>query len=188
MQAEPQDWPNLYLVGFMGTGKSAAGRGVAERLGLRYVDSDAEIEARLGMPVTQIFAERGEAAFREEERRFITEGHPATGCVISTGGGLITVPGLREAMTAKGILLCLFASRETILERTARNQNRPLLQTDDPAAKIEALLDERLPLYRKCPYGVLTDHRPIAEVVRQICRQYLDAMPAHAAGSREAKD
>src|SRR4051812_46435873 len=90
-------WPgrmdtNLYLVGFMGTGKSTVGRQLARQMGFEFIDSDHEIERRQGKPVSQIFAEEGEARFRALEREFIEHGHPTKKCVVSCGGGLVVPP------------------------------------------------------------------------------------------------
>src|SRR5687768_5670956 len=85
---------NLYLVGFMGTGKSTVGRVLAQRLGMRVLDSDAEIERRAGQSITEIFAARGEAGFRELEREFVESGHPAEGCIVACGGGLVLQEGM----------------------------------------------------------------------------------------------
>ena len=82
------DNPNLYLVGFMGTGKSTVGRRVAENLGFQFIDVDQSIEGEEGLSIAQIFAQRGEEAFRELERKFINSGHPDSNCVVSCGGGL----------------------------------------------------------------------------------------------------
>ena len=92
---------NLYLVGFMGTGKSTVGRQVARQMGFEFIDSDHEIERRQGQPVSQIFAEQGEAKFRALEREFIEHGHPAQKCVVSCGGGLV-VPTRNEHWCVHG--------------------------------------------------------------------------------------
>src|SRR4051812_7704562 len=85
---------NLYLVGFMGTGKSTVGRQVARQLGFQFLDSDHEIERLQGKPVARIFAEEGEAKFRTLEREFIERGHPADRCIVACGGGLVVPPGM----------------------------------------------------------------------------------------------
>src|SRR4051812_8172478 len=105
---------NLYLVGFMGTGKSTVGRLVAQKLGFAVFDSDHEIEQREGRSIPEIFAKDGEPAFRALERRFIEEGHPASRVVVSCGGGLVVPIGMLELLQAKGVVICLHASLETI--------------------------------------------------------------------------
>ncbi|MBE2214020.1 MAG: shikimate kinase [Opitutaceae bacterium] len=164
---------NLYLVGFMGTGKTTVGRALAQRLGMQMIDIDAEIERREGMPIPEIFRERGEPVFREMERAFITSGHPATGCVVSCGGGLVVQPGMIEELRRRGVVICLTARPETILARTQTHKNRPLLDTDDPLARIRELLEKREAAYRAAGTQVLTDMRPLSEIVGHVQRVYL---------------
>src|SRR5436190_14482731 len=111
---------NLYLVGFMGTGKSTVGRAVAQKLGFELLDSDHEIERECGKTIAEIFAAEGEALFRTRERKFIEQGHPATRTVVSCGGGLVVQPGMLPVLQDKGVVICLHAAIETILARTAR--------------------------------------------------------------------
>src|SRR5882724_2140288 len=120
---------NLYLVGFMGTGKSTVGRAVAQKLRFELVDSDFEIERQRGKSIPDIFASEGEAAFRVMERAFIENGHPSSRTIVSCGGGLVVQPGMLALLQSKGVVVCLHASLETILARTARHQHRPLLVT-----------------------------------------------------------
>ena len=164
--------PNIYIVGFMGTGKSTIGRLLAQQLDYRCFDSDLWIEHRSGMTIPQLFAERGEPAFRLLEKEFMESGHPGEGCVISCGGGLVFQPGMKELLQERGVVISLFASPETIFERTRSNRNRPLLNVEDPLGEIRKLLDARLPVYRDAGIGVLTEGRPVAEVVAHILRIY----------------
>jgi len=164
--------PNLYLVGFMGTGKSAVGRSVAQRLGFEFIDSDHEIERTAGKTIPEIFESVGEAGFREMEKQFMENGHRSNGMIVSCGGGLIAQPGMLELVKSMGPVVCLLASVETIYERTSKNSNRPLLQTEDPKARIRELLSEREPIYRKAGTEVLTDGRSINEVVSHVVRIY----------------
>ena len=172
MTAQDSTVPNLYVVGFMGTGKSSISRRVARKLGMHFLDTDYEIEKAEGMPVSQIFAEQGEAHFRKLEWEYIEQGHPADGCVVSCGGGLVTQEGIVDLMKAKGVLLCLHASVETILSRTSGNSKRPLLQVEDPEVRIRELLAERQPYYSLAQVSVLTDQRSIPEVVEHVVRNY----------------
>lgn len=164
--------PNLYLVGFMGTGKSVIGRKLSELLNYSFIDSDDWIEQREGQPIPEIFQTRGEAYFRSCERDFIESGHPAEATVVSCGGGLIIPEGMVEQVKEKGRLFCLFASPETILKRTQNNPNRPLLQGEDPEARIRTLMAEREPIYLKAGTLITTDQRPIPEIVNHIKRLY----------------
>lgn len=162
---------NLYLVGFMGTGKTTVGRAVAQRLGFRYLDSDHEIERLAGRDIAALFAGEGEAAFRARERDFIAAGHPDDGAVIACGGGLVVQPGMLELLRSKGVVVCLHASIETILARTARHGKvRPLLDHPDPEARARALYAEREPIYRSAGTVVLTDGRPLSDIAAHVVR------------------
>lgn len=163
---------NLYLTGFMGTGKTTIGRVVAYRLGFALMDSDHEIEHKYGKTIPQIFADQGEPAFRAMERDFVETGHPATKTVIACGGGLIVQPGNLEALQKKGVIICLHASLETILKRTQGNKNRPLLDVDDPMERIRTLYAVREPIYKKAGSVILTDGRPMLDIVQHVMRAY----------------
>jgi len=156
----------------MGVGKSAIGRRVARELGFRFIDSDHQIEKEQGKKIPEIFATEGEAHFRKLERQFIESGHLETSCVVSCGGGLVVQPGMKELLKEKGVVVCLFASAESIIERTSRNKNRPLLNVADPAAKVRALLEEREPIYMDSGACITTEGRTIPEVVRHMIRTY----------------
>ncbi len=166
------DIPNLYLVGFMGTGKTTVGRQVARELGAEFLDSDREIERTAGRPVAEIFSEDGEAAFRGLERKFIDEGHPARGCVVACGGGLIVPDGMLELLLARGVVVCLHASLAMILQRTTHTAHRPLLQVADRASRISELYAQREAVYRRAALTVLTDRRTQREVVAHVLRLY----------------
>lgn len=163
---------NLYLVGFMGTGKTTLGRALAQRLKYRCVDSDHEIERQQGKAVSQIFAEQGEAAFRAMERDFIDHGHPTERQIVACGGGLVVQPGMLELLQTKGVVVCLHASIETILRRTAGNRSRPLIDVEDPEKRLRDLYAAREPIYRRAGTLVLTDGRPLAEIVQHVLRIY----------------
>jgi shikimate kinase len=163
---------NLYLVGFMGTGKSTVGRQVARQLGFHFLDSDHEIERSQGKPVARIFAEEGEAKFRVMEREFIEHGHPAHQCVVACGGGLVVPPGMLELLHRRGIVMCLHASIETILRRTMHATHRPLLQVENPGERLRQLYAEREGIYRRTGTMVLTDSRPQREIVAHVLRVY----------------
>jgi shikimate kinase len=163
---------NLYLVGFMGTGKSTVGRAVAQRLGFGALDSDHEIERLCGKSIPEIFASDGEAAFRARERAFITGGHPAERTLVACGGGMVIQPGMLEALKARGVVICLHASLATILERTARTRHRPLLNVEHPEERIRALYAEREPIYRQAGSVILTDSRPLSDIVAHVVRTW----------------
>ena len=163
---------NLYLVGFMGTGKSTVGRAVAMRLGFQLLDSDHEIERERGRTVAQLFAAEGEAAFRALERRFVERGHPDRGVVVACGGGLVVQPGMLELLNTKGVVMCLHASLETVLRRTGQTRTRPLLDVADPAARLRQLYLEREPIYKRAGTVILTDLRPVHDIVMHVLRSY----------------
>jgi shikimate kinase len=161
---------NLYLVGFMGTGKTTVGRAAAQRLGFAFLDSDREIERIQGRSIPDLFAAAGEPAFRVLERAFVNGGHPGRRTVVACGGGLVVQPGLPALLAGRGVTICLHASVDTILDRTGRQKGRPLLNVPDPAERVRALLAEREPIYRSVGTLVLTDARPLREVVAHVVR------------------
>ena len=163
---------NLYLVGFMGTGKSTVGRAVAHRLGFDAVDSDHEIERLSGLTVSELFARDGEAAFRVREREFVLHGHPAARTLVACGGGLVVQPGMLDLLKARGVIICLHASIETILDRTSRNRNRPLLDVANPEERIRTLYAEREAIYKQAGTVILTDSRPLQDIVGHVIRAW----------------
>jgi shikimate kinase len=163
---------NLYLVGFMGTGKTTVGRAVAQKLGFHLLDSDHEIERKQGKSIPDIFANEGEAAFRVMEREFIEGGHPAERTVISCGGGLVVQQGMLALLKTKGVVVCLHASIETILERTARQRNRPLLAVENPDERVRILYAQREAVYKQAGTVILTDARPLNDIVGHVMRAW----------------
>ena len=163
---------NLYLVGFMGTGKTTVGRTVAHWLGFALIDSDHEIERQQKKTVSEIFATDGEPAFRVMERAFIEGGHPAERAVVSCGGGLVVQSGMLELLKQKGVVICLHASLETILHRTQGNKNRPLLNVENPFERIRALYAVREPIYNQAGTVILTDGRTMPDIVQHVLRTY----------------
>jgi shikimate kinase len=163
---------NLYLVGFMGTGKSTVGRAVAHKLGFHMLDSDHEIERLKKKTIPEIFSQEGEPVFRAMERVFIEGGHPAERTVISCGGGLVVQPGMLERLKAKGVVVCLHASVETILARTSRQQNRPLLVAENPEERIRTLFAAREPIYKQSGTVILTDSRPLMDIAGHVMRAW----------------
>ncbi len=154
---QPGVKPNLYLLGFMGTGKSVLGRRLAERLNFRFLDSDDEIEKKYSMSVRDIFSKFGEGKFREMEREFITAGHPSSACVVACGGGMSCRPGMPELLRSKGVCVVLFSKPEEILERVSGTSKRPLLNVANPMDKIRSLLKERTPFYMKSGVAIVAD-------------------------------
>jgi shikimate kinase len=167
---------NLYLIGFMGTGKSVVGQLAAKMLGLSFLDSDLEIEKKHQTSISKIFKIHGEIGFRKMERDFIQSGHPKTGCLISCGGGLPIAEGMIEILKSNGKVFTLWASPKTIFERTKKNSSRPLLQTEDPLSKIAELLSEREIRYRMADKIISTDAKSPSEVATLIQKYYLEEL------------
>lgn len=141
--------PNLYLVGFMGTGKTVLGKRLSQRLAMKFIDSDDEIEKKCGMKIKEIFEKKGEDFFRNEEREFIEHGHPSSGCIVACGGGLVCRGDMPEIVRKKGVSIVLFCDADTILNRVSRTNKRPLLQVENPLEKIKILLNERDSFYKR---------------------------------------
>jgi shikimate kinase len=163
---------NLYLVGFMGTGKTTVARAVGQKLGFQVIDSDHEIERLKGKTIPEIFAQEGEPVFRALEREFVERGHPSARTIVACGGGLVVQPNMLELLKTKGVIVCLHASVETILARTARHRNRPLLAVDDPEERIRTLYAAREPIYKKSGTVILTDLRPLHDIVAHVIRAW----------------
>ena len=156
----------------MGTGKSSLGRALSRRWHCPFADTDHLIEKKIQMPIRDFFAQKGEAAFRELERECVEKWIPSAGAVISCGGGLVMPDGMIERLKTKGIVVCLFASPETILRRTQSTNHRPLLQTEDPEARIRELMAQREPTYLRAGTSVLTDGRNFLDLTIAIERIY----------------
>ena len=152
----------------MATGKSSVGKKLAEIMGLEFIDMDAVIEAEEGISIPQIFAERGEPAFRELESRMVERMMNRTGLVISTGGG--TVVNLRNIANLKscGVLVSLTANIPTILRRAGSGKERPLLQAEDREERVRELLLKRETFYSQADITIDTSSLTIEEVAREI--------------------
>ena len=144
----------------MGAGKTTVGRAVARRLDRPFFDSDHEIVARTGARIPVIFELEGEAGFREREAQVITDLTSQRDIVLATGGGAILRPENRQALQNNGLVVYLRANPHDLWLRTRRDKNRPLLQTEDPKARLEELFAVRDPLYRECAHFVIETGRP----------------------------
>jgi shikimate kinase len=160
---------SIVLVGMMGVGKSSIGRRLAARLGVPFVDADSEIEKAAGMSIADIFARHGEADFRSGEARVIArllDGGPQ---VLATGGGAVMNADTRAAIKAKGVSIWLSAEFEVLMRRINKRKNdRPLLQTADPAATLRELLVAREPVYAQADLTVQSREVPHDAIVAEI--------------------
>lgn len=161
---------HIILIGFMGAGKSTVGRRLSRKLSRQLLDTDAMIEARAGMTVSEIFASRGEAAFRATETEVLAglalRREPV---IISTGGGMPMRPENREALRKLGHVVWLRVKPGTVCERLAGDNTRPLLAGDDRQQKVEALLAQRGPIYGETAHlTVDADGRAPEEIAEEI--------------------
>lgn len=161
---------NIILTGFMGTGKTTAGKRLAKRLGWTFVDVDDLIEAGAKMPIARIFAERSEAVFRRLERRQINKVVRAHGQVIATGGGAFLDPQNRSQLTSSGPVVCLAAKPQAIMARVGKKLHaRPLLAgAKNPLARITTLLKQRAPAYAQADLTIDTTQLSIEQVVERL--------------------
>ena len=160
---------NLFLVGPMGSGKSAVGRQLARLLHLAFVDSDEEIEARTGVDIPFIFEKEGEDGFRKREVKVIDELSQRDGVVLATGGGAIADSESRSRLGARGFVVYLHTSVKQQLERTRSGRERPLLEKDNKEMVLQELMDERDSLYREISDLIVeTDGRRVQTVAREI--------------------
>ncbi|MBU2886623.1 shikimate kinase [Gilvimarinus agarilyticus] len=150
---------HVFLVGPMGVGKSTIGRMLASDLGLPFLDTDRVIEERTGADIPWIFDMEGEDGFRQRETNVLADICQMTASVVATGGGIVTREKNLELMRNAGTTCYLQASVEQLVERTARDKKRPLLQVDNPREKIEQILAEREPSYRSVSQIVVNTDR-----------------------------
>src|SRR3954470_19380937 len=158
---------NVYLVGPMGAGKSTIGRVLAAELHLSFRDSDRVIEDRTGADIPWIFDMEGEEGFRDRESAVLEELSKSKDAVIATGGGIILRQQNRDIMKSSGYVCYLTASIEQLVERTARDKKRPLLQVENPRQKIIDLLALRDPLYREAADFIINTDRRAPKLVAQ---------------------
>ena len=160
---------SIFLTGPMGAGKSTIGRQLSKQLGLPFHDSDHEIETRTGVDIPLIFELEGEAGFRKRECVAIDDLTRLPGIVLATGGGAILDPSNRERLSSRGKVIYLHASVNQQLKRTRMDRNRPLLQTEDPRARLGELMATRDPLYREVANLIIdTDGLRVRDVVNKI--------------------
>jgi shikimate kinase len=170
---------SFFLVGPMGAGKSTIGRQLAKSLSCVFLDSDKEVEDRTGVDIPLIFELEGEAGFRAREHAVIDDLTQRAGIVLATGGGAVLDPENRQHLRDRGQVIYLETSVDQQLARTARDRNRPLLQTENPRARLEELMRIRAPLYREVAHHIVdTDGRRVREVVDDILQRIRDEQAA----------
>lgn len=151
--------PSIFIVGLMGAGKTTIGRLLARHRQLEFIDSDHEIEDRCGVSIPTIFEIEGEAGFRKRESCIIEELTRRSGIVLGTGGGAVLDPANRQYLKSRGTVVYLRCHPEELYLRTRHDRNRPLLQTDDPLARLKTLYAQRHPLYMETADIVLESGR-----------------------------
>jgi len=159
---------NIYLVGFMGTGKTEVGKALAKKKKLQFVDLDDLIELREKRTISDIFAQDSELYFRKVEKRVLKEVSREKKFVVACGGGIVLDKDNIKIMKETGIIICLTASPQVILERTSAYRHRPLLSVSNPRKQIELLLKLRAPYYARADKTIDTSKITIKEVVDKI--------------------
>jgi len=170
----------IALVGLMGVGKSSVGRRLANALELPFCDADAEVEAAAGRSITDIFAELGEPAFREGERRVIARLLEQPPHVLATGGGAFINPQTRALIKSKAISIWLKADLEVLARRVTRKDSRPLLAGRDPLEVLRAQAEVRYPAYGEADLVVETGDAAHHVTVEQVIQALRDHLPAGA--------
>ncbi len=164
---------NLYLIGMMGVGKSTVGQLVAKALGYRFFDTDTVIEQATGQSISEIFAGMGEAEFRQLETQVLAELSAYTRLVVATGGGIVSQQK-NWSYLRHGLIIWLNVPIEVLFHRLKQDTTRPLLQTADPLAKLQLLLQERRSLYAQADIEIPITAEESAE---QVADRILLAIP-----------
>ena len=175
---------SIVLVGMMGAGKSSIGKRLAVRLGIPFIDADAEIESAAGMTISEIFSAHGEPYFRAGEARVIARLLESGPQVLATGGGAFMNADTRALVAVKGISVWLKADFDILMRRIKRRTDRPLLKTEDPAATLKALMAERYPMYAEADLAVESREAPHETIVEEIIaglRPLLSTVPGESA-------
>jgi shikimate kinase len=172
---------NVVLIGFSGSGKSAVGRALAERLGWEFADTDREVEIAAGKRIHEIFAEEGEAAFRQLEREAVVRALKGGPRVVAVGGGAVVDAANRQAMEGDSLIVLLEAEVETLHRRLAEHvaeEPRPMLEVSDPQARIATLKAARGPAFRAIADAVVhTDGLDAGEVAARVADLVLEGKP-----------
>jgi shikimate kinase len=164
----------IVLVGLMGAGKTTVGRRLAHRLNLPFLDADAEIEAAAGRTIEQLFADFGEPAFRDGERRVIARLLSGAPMVLATGGGAYIDAETRALIKQRGLSIWLRAELDVLMRRVGKRSNRPLLKQDDPRAVMTRLMEARYPIYGEADLIIDSREGPHEQIVRAIIQALPD--------------
>jgi shikimate kinase len=159
---------NIVLTGFMGAGKTAVGKELAQILGMKLIDIDTEIEKSEQITINEIFSQFGEPRFREIETMMIKQIAAGKNLIISTGGGAVLKQENMAILRENGVIVCLMASPETILKRTSTSNDRPLLKVENPLEKINQLLTFRKPFYEKADIMIDTENKTPLQIAEEI--------------------
>ena len=167
---EALDTRSIVLVGLMGAGKTSVGRRLAQRLGLSFADADAEIERAAGKTIPEIFADHGEAEFRNGEKRVISRLLDEGPQILATGGGAFMDTETRQNIADRGLSVWLNADVDLLLKRVKRRSNRPLLAQGDPKETLNRLIEERYPVYALADVEVMSKDAPHQRIVTSIVK------------------
>ena len=160
--------PNIFLIGFMGTGKTTLGQMLADRTSMKFIDLDFQIEEQTGKKISEIFIDEGEAWFRKKETEVLSGYIVQSNQVFSTGGGIVLNPYNVELMKENGIVIALKANMETLWERLKDSTNRPLLKNENPKEALQRLYQQRIELYDDSHISIQVDEHSPAELVQEI--------------------
>ena len=178
---------SIVLVGMMGAGKTAVGRRLAKVLGWPFADADWAIEAAAGTTIANIFAEIGEAAFRQRERQVIARLLQDERQVLALGGGAFVDPKTRALVRERALSIWLCADLDVLVKRTGRRGDRPLLAGGDPGARLAALLEQRASIYAQADIVVDSSKGPVGAVVARAIDALAAVMGAAATGAAPAR-
>ena len=162
---------NIYIVGFMGTGKTVVGRALSQKTRVIFVDLDACIEEKEKMTISEIFKTKGEEYFRRIEKEALLNASKQKGAVISCGGGIVVDPENMARMKETGICVCLAASPQEILKRVGVTTHRPLLHSGDPLERIQSLMSDRDSSYRQADILIDTTNLSVEDIVATILQK-----------------
>ena len=165
---------NIILTGFMGSGKTAVGWELSRLLNMKLIDVDTEIEKSEKITINEIFKQFGEPRFREIETEMIRKLSESKNAIISTGGGAVLKQENMDILRKNGVIICLTALPETILQRTSNNNDRPLLQVENPLEKIKELLNFRKPFYQKADVMIDTEGKSPLQIAEEIIEKVKD--------------